>query len=88
MEVITESSSLIDKVPIWSFTIWLKEKQLLPDRKAINLQTSRGTAGLCIGVSGCWELMRGDKTAACYLLYILIKCLLTAVILTVIKLLL
>lgn len=43
---------LIDKVPIWSFTTWLLKRQLLPARKAINLQTSWATAGLGIAVSG------------------------------------
>jgi len=42
---------LIDKVPIWSFTIWLLKRQLLPAQKAINLQTSWATAGLGIAVS-------------------------------------
>jgi len=40
-----------ESVPIWSFTIWLLKRQLLPAQKAINLQTSWATAGLGIAVS-------------------------------------
>lgn len=52
-EEISEVEPLIDKLPIWLFTIWLQKRQLSPDRKAINLQTSWGTAGLSVGASYC-----------------------------------